>query len=340
MSVLLVIIGISVLIFVHELGHFLFAKFFKVKVEEFGFGFPPRIISKKIGETIYSLNLLPFGGFVRLLGESPMVEIPESEKHRSFSYQPAWRRSIIIIAGVLMNFLLGWFIISGLFLFGTSEPVGITMVFPDAPAAKAGLKEGDKITGFAKAEEFVNFVNENKGKEIILSIKRGEENLQVKIMPRLKAPEGQGALGIGVGELGFAKLPLLASLGEGFVTAATTVWMIFVSLMNLIVGVFTGAVAFENVVGPVGIFQIASQAGKFGFSYLFSLIGMISLNLMVLNILPFPALDGGRLLFVLVEKIKGSPLPAKAEAYINAAGFVFLLFLMIAITVKDIVYLF
>ncbi|MEK7590261.1 MAG: M50 family metallopeptidase [Patescibacteria group bacterium] len=340
MSILLVIVGISALIFAHELGHFLSAKLFGVKVEEFGFGFPPRLASKKIGETRYSINLLPFGGFVRLSGENLLAPVSEQEKPRSFSYQPVWRRIIIIVSGVAMNFLLGWFIISGLFVFGVSEPVGITMVFPDAPAAKAGLKEGDRIAGFGKAEEFVNFVNENKGKEIVLNIKRGEENLKIKIMPRLQAPEGQGALGIGVGELGFVKLPLLASLKEGFFTAAQTVWMIFIALMNLIVGVFTGTMAFENFVGPVGIFQVAAQAGEFGFSYLFSLIGMISLNLMVLNILPFPALDGGRLLFVLVEKIKGSPLPAKAEAYINAAGFVFLLLLMIAITVKDVIYLF
>jgi len=340
MSILLVIVGISALIFAHELGHFLSAKLFGVKVEEFGFGFPPRIVSKKIGETRYSVNLLPFGGFVRLLGENLLVPVAEQEKPRSFAYQSAWRRIVIIVSGVAMNFLLGWVIISGLFLFGTSEPVGITMVFPDAPAAKAGLKEGDKIVGFAKAEDFVNFVNENKGKEIALNIKRGEESFRVKIMPRLQAPEGQGALGIGVGELGFSKLPLLASLKAGLLTASQTVWMIFIALMNLIVGVFTGAVAFENFIGPVGIFQVAAQAGEFGFSYLFSLIGIISLNLMVLNILPFPALDGGRLLFILVEKINGSPLPVKAEAYINAAGFVFLLLLMVAITVKDVIYLF
>lgn len=340
MSIIIVLAGIAILILVHEFGHFIAAKFFNVKVEEFGFGFPPRLFSKKIGETRYSFNLLPFGGFVRLLGESPIAEVPEEDKPRSFSHQKAWRRATIIVAGVVMNFLLGWFILSGLFLFGTAQPVGITAVLPDSPAEQVGLKPGDIILGFDRAEDFISFVNENRGAEIRLNVKRGEETLTLNVVPRAEVPPGQGALGVGVGELGFPKLNFLASIGQGFLTAIAISITILVALFNLVIGIFTGQVAIEQFVGPVGIFQVASQAGGLGIAFLFNLVALISLNLMVLNIFPFPALDGGRLLFLLIEKIKGSPISPKRESAIIAAGFIFLLLLMIAITIKDIVYLF
>jgi regulator of sigma E protease len=340
MSILIIIIGIAVLILIHELGHFLTAKFFKVKVEEFGFGFPPRLLGKKFGETLYSLNWLPFGGFVRLLGESPVAPVPEDEKTRSFSHQPIWKRSLIIIAGVVMNFVLGWLMISSLLFFGGDGPVAITAVVPDSPAAVVGLQAGDLMPDFTSAEVFIDFVNENRGQEITLNIKRGDEEMSLVVVPRLQVKEGEGALGVGIAQAGLPKLGFWDSIGEGFMMSIRIILAIAIALVNLVVGVFTGGVVFESFVGPVGLFQIVSQTGQLGLAYLLQLISLISLNLAVLNIFPFPALDGGRLLFLAIEKIKGSPISPKREALVNAAGFIFLLLLMVAITVKDIVYLF
>src|SRR3989344_5243660 len=307
MTILLVVLGISILILVHELGHFLAAKFFNVKVEEFGFGFPPRLFYKQVGETKYSINLLPLGGFVKLLGESPAAPVPETEKHRSFSSQNAGKRTLIIIAGVLMNFL------------------------QDTPAAIAGLKSGDQLSDFKTADEFISFVDARKGEEVNLNIRRGGEILNVLVVPRVNVPEGEGALGVAITETGFPQKSFFGSLFEGFKTSIQIVSAIFTGLLSLIIGVFTGARDFENLVGPVGIFGVATQAGQLGYIYLLQLIGIISLNLFVLNIFPFPALDGGRLLFIIIEKIKGSPMAPRLEAVANGLGFAFLLALMLAI---------
>lgn len=340
MSIIFVVAGIAVLILIHELGHFLAARFFNVKVEEFGFGFPPKLFSKKIGETNYSLNLLPLGGFVRLLGETASAPVPEEEKHRSFANQSAWKRSAIIVAGVLMNFLLGWLIISSLYFFGTEQPIAATLIVPNSPAEVAGLQVGDRFLGFESGERFVNFINENKGKVILLEINRYGENLIVQATPRADAKPDEGALGVGIAEAGFPKLPFLASIWNGLKTSLNIVVSIFTSLINLFVGLLTGQAPFESFVGPVGIFQVASQTGKLGFAYLWQLIGLISLNLMVLNIFPFPSLDGGRLAFIAVEKIKGSPVSQNRESLVHAAGFILLLLLMVAITIQDIIRLF
>ena len=340
MTIFLVILGISILILVHELGHFLAAKFFNVKVEEFGFGFPPRLLSKKFGETKYSLNLLPLGGFVKLLGESPAAPVPEAEKHRSFSSQSAHKRLLIIVAGVLMNFFIGWLIVSFIFMVGAPSALLVTNVLQDTPAAITGLRSGDQLSDFKTADEFISFIDARKGEEVNLNIRRGEEILNVLVVPRVNVPEGEGALGVGIAETGFSKKSFFGSFLEGFKTSVQIVGAIFTGLLSLIVGVFTGARVFENLVGPVGIFGVATQAGQLGYIYLLQLIGLISLNLFVLNIFPFPALDGGRLLFILIEKIKGSPMAPRLEAAANGLGFAFLLALMLAITIKDIAALF
>jgi regulator of sigma E protease len=341
MIILLIIIGISVLILVHELGHFLAAKLSGVPVEEFGIGYPPRIFSKKIGETRYSINLLPFGGFVKIHGEQQIEkEQREIDEVRAFYNQPTWRRVSILSAGVIMNFILGWFIFSSLFFFGTVSAIIVSQVLPDSPAAKAGLIAGDQIIGFDKAQTFINFVNENRGKEINLKIKREDREIIINAVPRAEVLADQGALGIGIGQTGFPKLGFFASLKEGFTTSIAIVLQLFQAIFNLVVGIFTDSRILEGVVGPVGIFQIAAKAAQTGLVYFLQLLGFITINLAVLNILPIPALDGGRLLFIIIEKIKGSRLPIKQEALANAIGFAILLLLMFAITIRDITRLF
>jgi len=340
MIIILVIVGISALILVHELGHFLVAKFFDIKVEEFGFGFPPRLFFKKIGETIYSFNLLPFGGFVRLLGESPEASVPASEERRSFSVQPAWKRMAVILAGVVMNFLLGWLIISAVFMIGAPKAIIITDVQAASPAAAAQLEIGDQIIGFSTTDEFVAYVQEHKGEEIAVQIRHNGTTNTVGMTPRVNPPTGQGALGLAFTEAGLERRPVLQSLGHGFLTSIFIVQTIAVGLYQLLATLVTQGHLMAGFVGPVGIFGVANQSASLGLAYLLQLIGLISLNLFLLNALPFPALDGGRFLFILIEKIKGKPLSPQLERSANALGFVVLLLLMIAITVRDVVKLF
>src|SRR3989344_1392030 len=183
MTILIFIIGISLLILIHELGHFLAAKYFGLWVEEFGIGFPPRLFKIKKGETVYSINLLPFGGFVRIHGEKRDPHVEEKNPKRSFWFLPIWKRAAIIGAGVFMNFILGWIVISGIYMVGAPSGVTITGVASDSPAVLAGLMNGDRVTGYTKTEEFIKFVNDNKGKEISFKVLRGNEEMKIKIVP-------------------------------------------------------------------------------------------------------------------------------------------------------------
>ncbi|MDP3015131.1 MAG: RIP metalloprotease RseP [bacterium] len=331
-GIIFVIIFLSILILVHEFGHFWVAKKFGLLVEEFGIGLPPKIWSKKIGETVYSVNALPLGGFVKIFGENA----DQRGLKRSFTDLKIWKRSVIIAAGVLMNFLLGWLVISIIFSIGIPQTVLITEVQSDSPAAGIGLQIGDKIIGFSNVEKFINFIDAGRGQEIVLKIERNGEIKEFKTIPRINPPSGEGALGVGLIEAGLPKQNLLASFWEGLKTSVETVKMIFIALFNLIAKAFVGKASLEQIAGPIGIVKVTAQASTLGFVYLLQLLALISLNLAVINLLPFPALDGGRLLFLLIEKIKGEPLPEKFEKYANAVGMALLLLLMIIITIKDI----
>lgn len=351
LGIIFVIIFLSVLILVHEIGHFLTAKKFGLLVEEFGFGLPPRIWGKKIGETIYSINALPFGGFVKIYGENKEDKIVEDKEAeivseiivneigpgRSFSSLFIWKRAVILVAGVVMNFLFGWLVISVILSMGVPQSVVISEVFKGTPAETVGLEVGDVILGIS-ANDFIKFTNDNKGKEIIIKVERAGVEKEIKATPRTNPPAGEGALGIGLFESGAPSQNFFLALWDGLKMSVEIIKLIFVALFNLIVGVFLGDnVNFEQVSGPVGIVKITAQASGLGIAYLLQLLALISFNLAVINIFPFPALDGGRLLFLLIEKIKGSPLPAKFENYTNVAGMALLLILMVVITIRDIV---
>lgn len=337
MDILIVIIGISVLILIHEFGHFLAARKFGVLVEEFGFGFPPRLFSRRIGETLYSLNLLPFGGFVRLYGENQWEELNAEKRARGFFVQPAWKRSLIIIAGVAMNFFLGWMLMSLIFAVGTPRAVVVSDILPESPAEQAGILPNDQFKDFQSGEDFISFIDQNRGKEIVLDINRQGETLEIKVTPRVS---GEGALGVAVVEAGVERHSLPASVWEGLKASVATIAGILVAFANLFWGLITQGRLMVDFVGPIGIFGIANQAGSMGFIYLVQLVALISLNLAVLNIFPFPALDGGRFLFVVIEKIKGSPLRPEFERSANAIGFLLLLVLIVVVTVRDVVHLF
>lgn len=339
MTILIVIIGIAVLILIHEWGHFIAAKKMGLLVEEFGFGFPPRLFSVKKGETTYSFNLLPFGGFVKIYGEDSGARPGQSELHpndpkRAFYSQSFLRRAAIITAGVIMNFVLGWFLMSSIFMIGTPKALLVSEILPGSPAEAVGIAARDQIRGFKSAEDFIEFVNKNRGTEIALEINRAGEELSFAVIPSIS---GEGAVGVGLVEAGVERQPLFAALWNGLAASVSIMIGIILAFANLIWGLVTSGRVLVDFVGPIGIFGVAQQVGELGFLYVVQLVALISLNLAVLNIMPFPALDGGRLLFILIEKIKGSPLSADFERAANTFGFVLLLLLMIAITARDIV---
>lgn len=346
LSAIIVIIGISVLILLHELGHFIAAKKAGLRVDEFGFGFPPRMFSIKRGETRYSFNWLPFGGFVRIYGESKeqinqeALDGKEPDTSRSFAHQSAFRRSSIILAGIITNFVLGWFILSAVFMIGAAESVVITQVAPNSPAELAGFLPGDELVGYKNAEDFTLYTSGQRGKQTEFIVAREGQQLSIVATPRVENAPGQGALGVGLSQAGFPKLPFFEAIGRAFTTSWSVMGEIVKTFGRMIGSLFAQGQLLEGVVGPVGIFGVADDLGSIGFVYVLQLIGLISLNLAVLNAMPFPALDGGRFLFILIEKIKGSPMSPKKELVFNLAGFGVLLVLMIAITARDIIQLF
>ena len=345
-GIIFVIIFLSILILVHELGHFLTAKKFGLLVEEFGFGLPPKIWKKKIGETVYSMNALPFGGFVKIFGEDAPTQI---NAERSFANLSIGKRAIIIAAGVLMNFLLGWIVLSIIFMIGIPQVVLITEIKQNSPAAEISLKTGDQIIEINSvkiatdnknifgSEQVIKIINENRGKETAIKIKRNGEIIDFSVIPRINPPAGEGSLGISLIDAGLPKQNILISFWEGLKASLILIKTIALAIFDLIAKAFIGKASLEAITGPIGIVKITSQAGSLGFVYLLQLLALISLNLAVINIFPFPALDGGRLIFLGIEKIKGSPLNHKFEKITNAIGFGLLIFLMLIITIKDII---
>jgi len=322
-------------VFVHEFGHFITAKKSGVNVEEFGFGFPPRIFGIKKGETLYSINWIPLGGFVKILGENPITEdqLKPEDRTRSFSDQPAWKRALMLVAGVVANLIAAWFVIALVFMVGAGPDVLVNAITADSPAALAGFAAGDVILNYASADEVISYINQNLGREISFPIKRGELELILSATPRPDPPPGVGALGVSLVDVGIPQTGFLMSFIESFKYTLNLTLAILVGVISIIRNLFLGVA--PEVVGPVGIFSLASAIGREGIVYLLHILAVISVNLAILNVLPFPALDGGRLFFLAVEKIKGSPLPKKFELYANLAGFSFLILIFVLITVRD-----
>ena len=345
----------GVLVFVHEFGHFIFAKRAGMKVEEFGFGFPPRLWGIKKGETTYSINLIPFGGFVKILGESG----EERDNPRSFSSKLAGSRLKVVIAGVTMNFFLAVVLLMATNFLGLrigladdktsavarDKQIQIIEIIRDSPADQAGLKLLDEVTGVKvdglfkaifSTEELQTFIRENAGQTVTLVIQRNDETLEKELVPRINPPAGQGALGVSLALTGVVSYPWYEAIWRG-------VYNTVILTMNTVIGYFLlfKTLLFQgkllaDVSGPIGIATLTGQAARIGINYLMQFTAMISINLAVLNIIPFPALDGGRALLIIVEKLKGSPINKKAEQLINAVGFALLISLMVYVTFKDI----
>lgn len=366
MSVIIFIIILLVLVLVHEAGHFFSAKFFGIRVDEFGFGFPPKLFGWKKGETEYTFNLLPIGGFVKIFGENPDAENTSGpDAARSFVNKPKWQQAIVLFAGVFANFILAWILFSVGFMSGLptrvgEEPMGyqledvnvtVISVAENSPAERAGLQSGDKILSLTSGNDQVseitidavrNFIISHGEKEIELGYKRGmagDEDMVTLIPERLEGTVDP-VIGISMDQIGVAKLPFFKAFAQGMRVTLEVTKETALGLYNLIKNALIGKGSLDGVTGPVGLVSIVGDASSFGFYYLLSFTAMISINLAVINLIPFPALDGGRLFFLLIEKIKGSRINQKFFNYANLVGFSLLILFMLVITYRDIVNLF
>ena len=347
LNIIIVILSLLFLLIVHEMGHFIAAKKLGIKVEEFGIGYPPRLFGKKFGETIYSINLIPFGAFVRIEGEEEKVK-----SKRSFSEKPIWQRAIIIMGGVITFWIVSFLIfslISGIWGLPTAVPdsyqgeafIQIIAIAPDSPADEAGIKVGDKILGLNKIEDVQKFTELYKGEKVRLNLLRNGEEKSVVLTPRINPPEEEGAMGIALARIAKIKTPWYkAPLKGAEVTVVKTI-QIPVFLGNYIWRAIQGEkVTGLKVAGPVGVAGIMSNALKAGVDNFLMFLSMISIWLAIVNILPIPALDGGRLFFLIIEGIRKKPVSQKIEQKITVLFFTLLIVLMIFVTIKDIVNLF
>lgn len=343
----------------HEFGHFITAKRAGMAVEEFGFGFPPRLWSVKKGETRYSINWIPFGGFVKITGEDG----EHRDNPKSFTAKSGWARAMVLVAGVLMNVILAFVLLSignavGLRvgLFGNDEishaqniKVQIIEVKAGGPAALAGLMVLDEIVGFQEKSGEVKVLNidqvqqyiaAHKGQEIAIEIREGSSISVKKLTPRINPPAGEGSLGISLATTGIVRYPPYQAVVRGAQDTGAILVNTAIGYATLIKNLFIHGRPGVELSGPVGLAVITGQAARLGFTYLMQFTALISINLAILNIIPFPALDGGRLLFLIIEKIKRSPISKRVEMTANTIGFVLLIVLMIYVTTKDVIKLF
>lgn len=425
MTLIIFLAVLAILILTHEFGHFIFAKLSGVKVEEFGLGFPPRILgfqflrgkifkeiekeksleveidTLKVGEetlikekitegiqevgeavpvkkrrfifwnkkpideesknleagTVYSLNLIPFGGFVKIYGE----EGGASQDKRSFSSQRLYVRALILAAGVLFNLLFAWPVLTTGYLIGapvsienneisggniTNKGVIIVQVQENTPAEAAGLKEGDYLLEFVSkngeilkvsdVKSVQDFIAKYSGTEIQINYLRGEKEFSVKATPVIKPEANKGSLGIAMDYVATIKFPFFRAVWEGLKSTVQLTLIIAKTLISFFYDLISKREMVSQVSGPIGIVGFFSSAMQSGFIFVLRLIALLSINLALINIVPFPALDGGRLLFLLLEFIKGKPISQKAANIANNIGFAILIILMIVITYRDI----
>lgn len=403
-TIVLFVIVLGVLVFAHELGHFLAARKTGMKVEEFGFGFPPRLFGIQFfktkglngeagiksargeiiplqtadsteamgekpkkkwriiwgnarnaegGSTVYSINWIPFGGFVKILGENR-----ESASEGSFATKSVLSRFFVLVAGVGMNFILAWLLLASALSLGIpmqlseseslpayakakSPQVMVSYVEPQSPADLSGFRPGDILLSvegknIAQVRELQDLTAARAGQKTRYTVLRGSETFDRTIIPRTNPPEGQGPLGIQPILAAKVSYPLHIALAKAASIVFSLMIQIFLALAQLIGGLFTDRSLVASLTGPVGIAVMTHQAAQMGFSNLLYFASVLSINLGIINALPFPALDGGRMLFLIIEKIRKKRISEKIEGWANSFGFILLLFLVAWITLRDI----
>ncbi len=343
--------SLIILMIVHEFGHFIVAKKFGVRVDEFGIGYPPRIFGKKIGETIYSVNWIPLGAFVRIYGEEGGVE-----DYRSFAGLKIWKRVLIVLGGVIAFWLAAIVLFSIVFAIGADLPVGdqdlqglasakveIISVSPNSPAEAAGLETGDILlevnsNKIDKIKDFQDFTARHAGEEMRLAVERNGQQTEVSLVPRVNPPPGEGAMGVALERMAtlIKKYPWYQAPAQG----AVYCWDITIKSLvgfyqlfkNLLLG--QGLPQGAEFAGPLGITVFLANAASYGPGFFLYFIGIICVLIAIFNLFPIPALDGGKLVFLLIEKIKGKPVSARTEQFITTVFFIILITISIFITIR------
>lgn len=394
MSILIFVLVLFVLILVHEWGHYITAKKTGMRVDEFGIGFPPRLFAIKKGETEYTFNLFPIGGFVKIFGEDgvgdPSARLDEDvseqsegkspssgqfrygkdavgvegkpDSSRSFTSKPKWAQALVLVAGVTMNIILAWFLFVVALTLGTQTMVDesvatdkatlvVSEVLAESPAGEAGIPRGARILQLQSGDDvltapvpstFRSFTNGHEGQEVAVTYSVKNEEYTATIVPErgLDGTDGQVAVGVKIGLAEVVSTPLHKAVVESSVMVVGGLYDITVGLGKLLADAVMLRADLTSVAGPIGIVGLVGEASSFGVTSLLMFSAFISLNLAVINLLPFPALDGGRLMFVFIEAIKGSPIKASWVNTLNTIGFVLLIALMLVVTYSDITKLF
>ncbi len=364
MSVVALTLILGILIFVHELGHFLLAKQAKVRVDEFALGFPPTIWKKKIGETTYKLNSIPFGGYVAIHGENPSDDsLNGPDASRSLTSRSKLTQISVLLAGILFNLIFAWLLLSVGYISGVPTPVSqapggielsdisvyVTAITPGSPADKAGMLAGSIIRDVSKNgisletisfDSIISYIPQNTYDSLFVTVETGGATETFELIPAEGIIPDRAAIGISMSELGILKLPVHTALIEGLKLTVHLADQTVRGFGLLISDAFRGDASITSLTGPVGLVGIVGDASKIGFIYILTLSAFISINLAIINLVPFPALDGGRILFVVIETIIRKPIKPKIANIVNATGFILLILLMLIVTYHDIARLF
>lgn len=333
--VIVSLIMLGVLIFVHELGHYLAARLAGIHVIEFAIGFGKRVLGWEKKGTKYSLRLLPLGGYCKMLGEDPSESPEDVEKEGSFQQKPVFSRFVVVAAGALMNILFAVLLLSLAFFFFVGIPrtdsTALGEVLHDSRAYEAGLEKGDEITAINGEEtenwdSVVSKISNNPEQEIEITVHRNEQTKQFHVIPEEEA--GRGLIGI---QPVTEKYAFFVSIYQGFANTFFFIYLIISSLFHMLVGTIPADVA-----GPVGIGAVVGEVLQTDAANLLNLAAIISINLGIINLLPIPALDGSRLIFLIIEGIRGKPVDPQKEGFIHFIGFTILILLIIFITFQDI----
>lgn len=374
-TIIIFLLVLTLLIAVHEMGHFLAAKLFKIRVDEFAVGFPPRLFGKMIGKTRFSMNLVPLGGYVKIHGENP----EDSMTADSILAKPKWQQVVVLVAGVTFNLILAYVLLVATLMIGTKVSVDtfpgeavtnakliITTVAPGSPADLIGIKAGDEILSVANGKEMfasttLSVLNVQKtisstDDGVSLTVKRAlvanpvgssiqssttpEQAIAFKFVPVSGIVQGKKAAGISMDMIGETKIGFFKSFYYAGIQTYNLTENITIGLYTFIGSIFKGKGSLNEVTGPIGIANVVGKSAKTGITDLLMIVAVISANLAVINMVPFPALDGGRVVVVIIEAIIRRPISSKIIGWVNGIGFILLIGLMIVVTFKDVFYMF
>lgn len=346
LTLFIAFLSLIALMIIHEFGHFIIAKKFGARIDEFGIGYPPRIFGKKFGETIYSINLVPLGAFVRIYGEEGGLD-----DYKSFSRLSIAKRILIVLGGVIAFWLSAIVIFSIAFGIGVSVPIGdqdiievnntsirILEVIESSPADIAGIKSGDEMVGIKKVSDYQKFIEENKGNQVTLNVIRDGQSLSINLTPRVEYPEGQGPTGVVLERFAtvIEKYPWYQTPIQGTIYTGKITFEAIKGIYGFFASLFQGKGVPEGaeLAGPVGITIFLSQAASLGAGFFLYFIGSLSVLLALFNVFPIPALDGGKLLFLIIEAVKSKPVSVKVEQSLTVIFFFLLIAMAIFVTIR------